>query len=386
MIVLLSNPFRPDPRVRKEVRSLSGGGYDVRVLAWDRECIFPEEESVDGVRVSRLAIKSSFGQGILQMGGFLRFWWQTVLRCLQTEFDIVHCSDLDTLIPGVVVAKLRGSRVVFDAFECYPFFFSARFPYPLRTAVQKVLHIIERSLCLFVDHIITVSDYLGEHYRRFGKPVTILYNCPPRSFLKECSSNPMRDSRFGGKKRIVHIGGINRIRGLEKVLDCLILIRRKSQDIVFVNVGEIFGPTGYVKSVRMLVQERNLCDNFLITGWVDPATVPRYLVGSWAGLILFQASSYNAIIGLPNKLFEYMAAGVSVVASNFPSIAKVIREEKCGLLVDPSGPDDIASKIIHLLENPEEARTMGLNGRKAVEGKYNWDMMEERLLEVYRNL
>lgn len=302
------------------------------------------------------------------------------------KFDIVHCSDLDTLISGIVVAKLRHSKLVFDAHEYYAVFFGARFPFPMRGVIQKVIDLCERFLCLFVDQIITVSDYLSDHYEKFGKPVTVLYNCPLRSFIESCSSNPVSDDEFIGKKRIIHIGGVNKVRGLDKILDCLIMIKQRFQDILFVNVGEIRGPTTYVASVQRSIDERNIRESFLVTGWVDRATIPRYLAGSCAGLILFQPLSYNAVIGLPNKLFDYMAAGVSVVASNFPSIRKIVEEERCGLLVDPTAPDDIANKIVYLIQNPEEARTMGLNGRKAAEEKYNWDIMEERLLEAYRSL
>lgn len=300
--------------------------------------------------------------------------------------DVVHCCDLDTLIPGLVVARLRRARVVFDAFECYPLFFSARFPVLLHTVVQKALHLLERFLCLFVDEMITVSDYLADHYRRFGKPVAILYNCPPKTFMEGHSGKRLTEAGFAGRRRIAHVGGMNRIRGLPEILGCLSLLKGEFGDVLFLNIGDVFGSREYVKSVWALVEERDLCDHFEVTGWVDPVTVPRYLAGAAAGLILFQPLSHNAIIGLPNKLFEYMAAGVSVVASDFPSIRKVVTEEKCGLLVDPTDPEDIARAIIYLFNNPEEARAMGMNGRRAVEQKYNWDTMEKRLLEVYQDL
>ncbi len=81
-----------------------------------------------------------------------------------------------------------------------------------------------------------------------------------------------------------------------------------------------------------------------------------------------------------------MACAKPVVVSNFPEVRKVVVEEDCGILVDPTSVDEIADAIIYLLEHPGEARKMGENGRRAVKEKYNWEKMERRLLEVYEGL
>lgn len=386
VVVLLSNPFRPDPRVRKEARSLAEAGYDVTILAWDRECDFPMEETIDSIKISRIRVKSSFGRGVFQMRGFLRFWWLMLQKCLRSRFDVVHCSDLDTLIPGLIAAKLRRSKLIFDAHELYPFLFSARFSVPIRVVMAKILQFFERFLCSFVDQIITTCDYLRLWYERCGVPVTVLYNCPSVPFLEQCKSNFVSNDIFEEKSKIVHIGAINKMRGVDKIPDCLAIVRQKFRDVLFLNVGGLFPPGDYVESLWQAIEEKELRDNFVATGWVDHSDIPRYLTDCSVGVILYQPRSFNSVINLPNKLFEYMAARIPVVASKFVSIGKIVDGEKCGLLVDPTDPEDIASKILYLFENPEEARKMGRNGRKAVEEKYNWDMMEKRLLEAYRNL
>ncbi len=81
-----------------------------------------------------------------------------------------------------------------------------------------------------------------------------------------------------------------------------------------------------------------------------------------------------------------MACGLPVVASNFPEISRVVKEADCGILVDPTDVGEIADAIVYMLEHPEEAMMMGENGRRAVEVKYNWERMEERLLELYEGL
>jgi len=89
---------------------------------------------------------------------------------------------------------------------------------------------------------------------------------------------------------------------------------------------------------------------------------------------------------LPNKLFEYMACGIPVIASNFQEIRIIVNKSNCGILIDPTNTKEITDAILWLLEHPEEAEQMGENGRRAVEETYNWENMEKRLFEVYEEL
>jgi glycosyltransferase involved in cell wall biosynthesis len=87
--------------------------------------------------------------------------------------------------------------------------------------------------------------------------------------------------------------------------------------------------------------------------------------------------------GMPNKLFEYMAAGLPVIVSNFPLWKEIVEGNNCGLTVDPMAPREIARAIGYLIGHPDEAMKMGENGRKAVLEKYNWESEGKKLLEVY---
>ena len=81
-----------------------------------------------------------------------------------------------------------------------------------------------------------------------------------------------------------------------------------------------------------------------------------------------------------------MAAGIPVVASKFPNITEIVEESNCGILVDPTDPQEVTDAIIYLMEHPKEAEEMGSNGRRAVEEKYNWENMERELLQIYAEL
>ena len=93
----------------------------------------------------------------------------------------------------------------------------------------------------------------------------------------------------------------------------------------------------------------------------------------------------NYLESLPIKMFEYMHAGIPVIASNFPLWQEILTENKCGICVDPFNLDQIAEAIKYLLNNEEDARIMGINGREAVTKKYNWENEVKKLENIYIN-
>jgi glycosyltransferase involved in cell wall biosynthesis len=101
-----------------------------------------------------------------------------------------------------------------------------------------------------------------------------------------------------------------------------------------------------------------------------------------AGLVLFHPEP-NHVPAMPHKLFEYMGAGIPVIASNFPAWREIVLENRCGILVDPLDPAAIAKAIEFILTHAQEAEQMGLRGRLAAKGKYNWQTEEQQLLEFY---
>jgi glycosyltransferase involved in cell wall biosynthesis len=94
----------------------------------------------------------------------------------------------------------------------------------------------------------------------------------------------------------------------------------------------------------------------------------------------------NHVFAQPNKMFEYMSAGIPVIASDFPLWKAIIEGNKCGICVDPLNPDEIADAIEWIAQHPNEAEEMGNNGRRAVETIYNWDIERNKLLAFYQKI
>jgi len=109
------------------------------------------------------------------------------------------------------------------------------------------------------------------------------------------------------------------------------------------------------------------------------------LGASKVGLVVLQPVS-NMGEALPVKLFEYMSAGIPVVASDFPLWRSIVEEANCGILVDPEDPVAIANAMQWVYDHPEEAEAMGRQGREAILSTYNWSNEEEKLFALYSTI
>src|SRR5579864_2662643 len=117
VLMLLTNAYDPDPRVRQEALALIGMGCRVRLLAWDRDSKAPAVECPEGIEIERFFLPSKHGRGTTQAFFYAWLYVKMLRRGWRTRFDVIHCHDLDTLPVGFVLGKLKRKPIVYDAHE-----------------------------------------------------------------------------------------------------------------------------------------------------------------------------------------------------------------------------------------------------------------------------
>jgi glycosyltransferase involved in cell wall biosynthesis len=237
-----------------------------------------------------------------------------------------------------------------------------------------VISPVEIGLARFADAKIAVSESVAERFRGNGREPVIISN------FSVADSMPPASQAGSGYSVMYMAGNMQLFHGIRECISAMSKVTAKFPDLSLTLVGNVREDIGAIAA------KTDPRPEITLTGYLPYREMYETLRAGCIGLLVFQPDYYNAYIGLPNKLFDYMLCGLPVVASDFPEIRKVVGEAGCGVLVDPTDPDAIAEAIIYLLEHPDEARKMGENGRRAVEERYNWGEMEGRLLDLYRSL
>jgi glycosyltransferase involved in cell wall biosynthesis len=176
---------------------------------------------------------------------------------------------------------------------------------------------------------------------------------------------------------VCYVGGIGKLRGIQEM--CVAIGQAKSA--ARLNLVGLFGEPAVEQAVRAMPGWKRV--NAL--GFLDRAGVREVLGRSMAGLVTLHPV-INYIDALPVKMFEYMSAGIPVIASDFPHWREIIKSNGCGLLVDPLESAQISQAIDYLVTHLEDAKRMGQNGRNAVLDRYNWPNEEQKLLGFYEQV
>lgn len=349
----------------KECQSLVHSGYDVTYIVPNTE-----SKTVSGVRI--IGVQSD-AKG--QLGRMRKTTQKVFEKALEVNADVYHFHDPE-LMPIGLKLKSRGKKVIYDVHEDVPEQVLSKqwIPKPLRKLVSILVKRYEGYVSAKLDAVVCATPTIASRFKNYNKSTVTLHNYP---LLNELASDNI--DREHGNRSALYIGGIYVLRGIREMVRAIEKVN-ESTECRFVLAGE-FAPKSLEEEVKAMPGFRYT--DYL--GFLDRANVKRILTEAGMGLVLLHPEP-RFIVSLPIKMFEYMSAGVPVIASNFPLWKDIVEKNKCGLCVDPLNVEEIANAMKWIIENPEEAKQMGENGRRAVEEIYNWESESEKLINLYQTL
>jgi len=300
--------------------------------------------------------------------------WRSFCEISRCRAAIVHFHDPE-LIPLAILLKMIGCKIIYDVHEDLPRQILSKdwLPETFRKPIAGIMEGVEWLAAQAFDAIVPATPKIAI---RFPANKTIpIQNFPIITEMSPSTPIPYRERPLS----FAYPGYIAKIRGIIEVIHALNMLNNVNG--IKLDLAGEFSPSHLEDQLRVLPGWAFVKYH----GWISREQLVLLLGNARAGLVLHHPVP-NEIDAQPIKLYEYMSAGLPIIASNFPLLKQIIEDAGCGLLVDPMDPKAIAEAMRWILDHPAEAEAMGQRGHQAVLRLYNWDAEATKLIDLYNKL
>ena len=370
--MLCRNTFTHQSRAEKEARSLTEAGYAVTIVA-DGDGVLPAREEHDAytlVRVPRTLRRFPVLRFFAHRRGVIR-------EMIRTHPDILHAHDTNALEPVAVVARRLHLPFIYDAHDMW--LKQIRRDAQRWPGFLQYYGRVERRYIPEAAEAITVSQpIVDELSRTYGRPFKLVPNYPvvdPQLIRRELRTLPGAERIPAEAPVVLRLGNLTPGRGVEQLVEAMCEVSHAH--LVLLGRGSS-GP-----GIGALAERLGLPDRVHLLAPVPEPEVVGYAASADVGVSPAIPASLNDAYSLPNKLFQYMAAGIPVVASDFPHLREIVSGSGAGVNVDATRADLLAAALRDVLADREAATEMGRRARQAVLERYNWTAASRELLAAY---
>jgi glycosyltransferase involved in cell wall biosynthesis len=383
-----THSFFDDRVYWKEAISLKNKGYKVYyVFAGTKNESGITDEGIFYIMIKSTILQRKWYLNIPIKKLMIRGFYQRMLeKAASTKANVYHIHDLKVNKIGKKLKSLpQKPKIIYDVHEPYAenildYFETKGIFSLLKMIYASCIKRWEMKNAKHYDFIITTEENVRDRFRQHlpKDKVDIIYNY---TNLQDARKNVDFEKK---EYDAIYCGGITKFRGAWQILEAAKIAKETKSNLKVLFLGSWF-PKELKNEMLKYIQENDLSQNVILHDNVPYAQVSDFYNKSRIGLGIFLPIRTHKII-LQIKIFEYMNFGLPIIGSNFGHINNYIKNDKVGISIDPENPKEIADALIILLSDKDMYRQCSKNGMKAIDEKYNWQVMDEKLLGIYGKL
>lgn len=364
VIISVTNDLSTDQRVDKVCNTLTGMGFTVTLVGR----LLPESQALTRPYCShRMRLLFRKGPFFYAEYNLRLFFYLLFHKC-----NLLVSNDLDTLLSNFIVHKIKRVPLVYDSHEYY-----TETPELInRPFVQGIWQWIEKMIFPKLNDIITVNDSIaGLYYEKYGKKLQVVRNIP-RTF-KEVKAMTRKELNLPEDQKIVLMqgAGINIDRGAEEAIEAIKMV--KNAVLLIIGGGDV------IEKLRILAAKPDLEGKVMFLPKMPYNELMQYTRLADVGLTLDKDTNINYRYSLPNKLFDYIHAGIPVLASRLPEISRIVESYNIGMITESHAPVEI-SRLLNQMLDDDQSRLIWKENLVKAARELNWENEENVLRSVYQ--
>ncbi len=393
--VVVDNEFNNDVRVVNECRILLKNGFNVFILCFNYGKYY-NHETVFGCEVSRIPINLKIRNILFAFNNSVElynlFWKYHIKKFIKKfDIDVLHVHDLYMSKAAFYATKKSTINFILDLHENYPaavkgYRWMYKFPFSHLINASK-WEKLEQKYLRYTQKIIVLSetfrDNLMNKYTFLNLDKLIIYPNVPD--LNKLTKYKIDNSILPENNNFIlfYFGVISERRGIYTVINSLKELKLKLPNLKLL----LIGPVDKAERLKFnkAINDSEIKDMIIYYPWQDISLLPSYIKISDVCLSPIIKNDQHES-GVANKIFQYMLFERPLIVSDCKPQEKIINGENCGLLFKSNNSNDLSEKILKLYKDKNLRKEMGINGRNAVENKYNTQIAGKNLVNLYRNL
>jgi len=363
-IVCVTNDLVTDQRVHKSCIALQKVGYEVLEVGRLLPDSLPLERSYQ-IRRTKLFFNKGglfYAEYNIRLFFFLLF----------AKVDLIFSNDLDTLPAAYFASKIRGKEIIYDSHE----YFTEVPELVNRKHIQRVWELFEKFIFPKLKRVITVNKSIADLYeKKYKNKVFVIRNIPPSYEISPIEKKSRKELGLPENKKIIIIQGtgINIDRGAEEA--CLAMQYIDNAILLIIGKGDAF------PSLKKIVSSLQLQDKIIFKDRMPSEILRQYTMNCDLGLAIDKGTNLNYQLALPNKLFDYIHAGIPILSTEMVELKNIIEEYQIGYFIKNHNPKDIANTINYIFADNITYNQKRENTVKAKQALY-WEKEEDKLIAI----